>query len=609
MEAVRTKQLRIKGMTCTSCQSKIEKKLTNTAGVTRAEVSYRDGTAEVSYDPDIISLKDIAAVIERLDYKVLADDQPHSGGNRAAGILIIVFAVFLLMRQFGLTDFFNIFPTADSSMGYGMLFLLGILTSVHCVAMCGGINLSQCIPRARPDGAPARALRPSILYNAGRVISYTAVGGLVGALGAVITFSGWMRGAVQLIAGAFMIIMGVNMLGTFPWLRRLMPGLPKIFARTINAEKSRSNSPLYVGLLNGLMPCGPLQAMQLYALSAGSPVIGALSMLMFALGTVPLMFGLGALSSILSKKFTGRLMTVGASLVIVLGLSMFGNGWTLSGFSLNFLAASKNSPTSSGAPAVMENGVQIVNSTLSSGRYPAITVQAGTPVKWIIDAPKGSINGCNNRMIIREYGIEYKFQTGENVIEFTPAEAGQIPYSCWMGMIRSSITVLGAGGLSDGAAADSGGQPVPQDGPVPAGYKIPADGMAVAEMAEADLQKVSIELTDKGYGPAIVVVQAGIDTEWIINNASLRGGNAVMLVPAYNAQVDMAAGANPLYLYPTEDFDFSTGDNAFYGYVKVVEDLGAIDAEAIKDEVSAYQPLIWPPEYFELGGGAAPSCH
>jgi plastocyanin domain-containing protein len=86
--------------------------------------------------------------------------------------------------------------------------------------------------------------------------------------------------------------------------------------------------------------------------------------------------------------------------------------------------------------------VQIINTTLASGRYTPITVKAGIPVRWIISAPKGSINGCNNSMYISEYKIEHKFTTGDNVIEFTPQKPGNFSYSCWMGMIRSSITVL-----------------------------------------------------------------------------------------------------------------------------------------------------------------------
>ena len=65
-----------------------------------------------------------------------------------------------------------------------------------------------------------------------------------------------------------------------------------------------------------------------------------------------------------------------------------------------------------------------------------IAIQAGTPVKWIIDAPKSGINGCNYRMFLPEYGITHTFQEGENVIEFTPSDTRIFPYTCWMGMIR-----------------------------------------------------------------------------------------------------------------------------------------------------------------------------
>jgi hypothetical protein len=183
--------------------------------------------------------------------------------------------------------------------------------------------------------------------------------------------------------------------------------------------------------------------MQLYALSTGSPIKGALSMFLFSLGTVPLMFGLGALATILTKKFTRRVMTVGAIFVVVLGLTMFGQGATLSGFSLdNIIGASGSASNVKASSSKTVDGVQLVDSTLSSGRYPKITVQQGVPVKWTIDAPKGSINGCNKSVIIPEYGIEYAFKQGENVIEFTPDRAGQFSYTCWMGMISGSITVV-----------------------------------------------------------------------------------------------------------------------------------------------------------------------
>ncbi|MDR1059906.1 MAG: sulfite exporter TauE/SafE family protein [Clostridiales bacterium] len=541
-DGIETKKLSVGGMTCASCQSRIEKRLSGTAGVKSADVSYSAGTAVVCFDPAVVSQGDIAAAIRQLGYEVLGDGRrggapAPAGGRRAAGILIIAVAAYLILQRLGPVSLFNLFPTAEAGMGYGMLFAVGLLTSVHCVAMCGGINLSQCMPRGGAasaavksadgvggngkaggcgtvggagsgnaggsggnaggrsgansgdsigdggdssaddsgnsigdGGAPKKSLlaptlRPAFLYNLGRVASYAAVGGIVGALGAAVSFTGAMKGAVQLLAGAFMVVMGVNMLGAFAGsgggalggalslFRKLAPRLPKKLARSLESKRAGSNSPLYVGLLNGLMPCGPLQAMQLYALSAGSAPAGALSMLAFSLGTTPLMFGLGALSSALGKKFSGRMMAAGGALVVLFGLSMFSGGWALSGLPglSSVLPPASSAPgrreaVRAEAPAavVVEGGAQLVRSTLGSGQYPAITVAAGTPVRWVIDAPKGSINGCNNRMIIPEYGIEHSFQTGENVIEFEPEKPGKFAYSCWMGMIRSTITVVGA---------------------------------------------------------------------------------------------------------------------------------------------------------------------
>lgn len=442
---LKTKKVRISGMTCISCQNKIERKLQNTCGIQNAQVSYSNETAIVTYDENMITMSEIEAIMEQLDYGIITDNQSASTNKKVFGSLILILAMFILMQQIGVTNIFNMFPTAEVGTSFWMLFVIGLLTSVHCVAMCGGINLSQCIPQSDIDkNSRMAAFRPSFLYNLGRVIAYTVIGGIVGALGSVLTLTGVFRGIVQLVAGVFMIIMGINMLGIFPFMRKLMPRMPRMFAQKIYSKKRKSKNPLIVGLLNGLMPCGPLQAMQIYALSTGSVINGALSMFLFSLGTVPLMFGIGALSSVLTKKFTSKVMTVGAMLVVVLGLSMFSNGFSLSGLSTHFMPAADVSDASqiNATDIVVKDGYQIVNSTLNAGGYPAITVQAETPVKWMIDAPQGSINGCNNRMIIPEYNIEYEFKTGENIIEFTPIKTGKISYSCWMGMIRSDITVV-----------------------------------------------------------------------------------------------------------------------------------------------------------------------
>jgi sulfite exporter TauE/SafE/copper chaperone CopZ/plastocyanin domain-containing protein len=626
-------------MTCVSCQNRIEKKLLGTVGVEEAEVNYNTGTASVTWNASIVTFNEIKAVIENLDYRVLGSKEKTPAAE-IAGTLVIILALFMLTRALGISAITSAFPLAEAGMGYGMLFVIGLVTSVHCIAMCGGINLSQCIPAAaapredkgRTQSGRLTALFPAILYNGGRVLSYTAVGVIAGALGAVVSVSGRFQGVVQLSAGVFMVIMGINMLGLFQGsvgtaLRRFNLHIPKMFARKIDERRAGNKNPLVIGLLNGLMPCGPLQAMQLYALSTGSPVAGGVSMFLFSMGTVPLMFGIGALSSFLSNAARGRafsrqVMRIGAILVTVMGMTMFSYGWGLSGFNFGFIdrlaaAAAPSLRFGSAPPAggggaftpVIEGGVQIVNSTLLPGRYPAITVQQGVPVKWTITAPQGSINGCNNRMIIREYKIEHRFTPGENVIEFTPEKTGKFSYSCWMGMIRSSITVV-----AEGESAAVTGEPSLE--PTPAGVAIPTDVIALAEVQSAETygfpyQSVTIKLCDDGIEPAVVVLQRNMPALLNINNDSLDSGNSRLIFPAYYTQIDIAQGENVIQLMPSGTFDFSTGDNVFYVYVKVVDDLNDVDdagIEAIKAEASGFETQIYPDAYFEAAAAGQGGC-
>ncbi|MDR2392703.1 MAG: sulfite exporter TauE/SafE family protein [Treponema sp.] len=613
---LKSPSFRIGGMTCVNCQNRIEKKLKSTLGIEDAVVAFTTGIACVTYDESVIRFTEITQAIEQLGYSVLDMQRtaPRSGPSptEIAGTLVIILALYVLLRGLGMSTLTSSFPLAEAGMGYGLLFVIGLITSVHCVAMCGGINLSQCIPGTVATLQERRrwnVLFPSILYNAGRVISYTTLGIMVGALGQVFTVSGRLQGALQLIAGVFMVIMGITMLGIFPALRRFTLRMPNIFARKLDEQKTSTKSPLMIGLLNGLMPCGPLQAMQLYALSTGSPIAGGISMFLFSMGTVPLMFGIGALSSVLSTQFTHRVMKGGAILVTVMGMTMFTYGWGLSGFSFDGTlaafavqrpASSKRGGPETGFMPVIENGVQIVTSTLSGGRYPAITVQQGIPVKWTINAPQGSINGCNNRMIIREYQVEHRFKPGENVITFTPERTGTFSYSCWMGMIRSAITVLaeGAGALVEAE---------PDLSPVPAGVVIPTEQAAVAEIKEG-YQAVRIRLKDDGIEPALIIVQRAVPALWTISNDSLDPGNSSLIFPAYYTQVEMAIGDNVIQLMPTEDFDFSTADHVFYGYVKVVEDLNILDMEAIQAEVADFETLIYPEAYFEEAAAQGTGC-
>lgn len=185
---------------------------------------------------------------------------------------------------------------------------------------------------------------------------------------------------------------------------------------------ARDGGALTVGLLNGLMPCGPLQSMQLAALASLSPIKGALSMLFFSLGTTPLMLGLGSLTAALGQRFNRAVLRAGAVLVAVMGLAMLSQGAALAGWNLSI------APVQSGDLAAQtDNGVQTVYSTLEPNRYPDITVTAGEPVRWVIDAPDGSINGCNNRIFIPALDLEYAFRRARTSLSLRPARRARSP--------------------------------------------------------------------------------------------------------------------------------------------------------------------------------------
>ncbi len=159
-------------------------------------------------------------------------------------------------------------------------------------------------------------------------------------------------------------------------------------------------------------------------------------MFLFGLSTASLMFGFGFLSGKLNKKYAGHMLAVSAFLIFVMGLHMTGNGLAMSGVSL--LPYGRNETI---RMSRLGDGVQTVVTHADYGSYESIAVRRGIPVEWTFIMPEEKLNGCNGEIIIPEFGMRVKLSPGENKIRFTPERAGSVPYSCWMGMIKSRITV------------------------------------------------------------------------------------------------------------------------------------------------------------------------
>ncbi|PRR85427.1 sulfite exporter TauE/SafE family protein [Clostridium luticellarii] len=356
----------------------------------------------------------------------------------AAAILIAI----ILKFKVNILEFFkNLFmleylPRLGNHASYALLFAFGVLTSFHCVGMCGGITLSQTISKNETE-VKNIAFKPSLFYNIGRILSYTIVGGAVGGLGSILSLSGAFRGIVPIVGGVFMIIMAVNLLGIFKALRKINITVPSFVARKV--RRKNNYSPIIVGLLTGLMPCGPLQIVQLYALGTKSVLLGAASMFFFSIGTVPLLFAFGVVNTLITKNFSKIILKASAVLVLSLGVVMVGRGLSLYGISLGM----KNMVSTSGKGfSTIEGRTQNVRTELGTDNFPPIEVVKGVPVKWNLHVDEKNLNECNKALQIPEYKIKKNLAVGDNIIEFIPDKEGEFMYTCWMGMIKSRITVV-----------------------------------------------------------------------------------------------------------------------------------------------------------------------
>lgn len=179
---------------------------------------------------------------------------------------------------------------------------IGLLGSLHCVGMCGPIALALPI-----QGKSQSARFISILvYNAGRIITYSALGALFGLIGQGFAIFG-LQQILSIILGV-LILVGVLLPSVLPaknvftnkfhnWFSKLKSSFAYLFTK-------RTRPALFtIGLLNGLLPCGLIYMAITGALASGSVIKGMLFMLAFGLGTLPAMFSVSWFSNIASVKF------------------------------------------------------------------------------------------------------------------------------------------------------------------------------------------------------------------------------------------------------------------------------------------------------------------
>lgn len=337
---------------------------------------------------------------------------------------------------------------------YPML-LTGLLTSFHCVMMCGNMVLSYAI-KGESSGTLVRRMVPHVAYHSAKLFSYMLVGLLLGSVGSFISTEA--RSWVSVVAGAYMVLLGLSLTGRFPVLRHVEPRPPRFFVRIVSRLRRRSAAdpdaatgiatPVSFGLITGLMPCGPLIAAQVAAAGSGSSFAGATMMLGFGLGTAPLMLGYGAVASYLGERFKRYMSVAAAVLIIVLGLVMADRGATALGSPVNFDAAKRavigtggveidESAFKVGADGVVEVPLQLEGYTFTPS---SVAIPADKRVRIIVDRKDDNL--CSDELWIPSLGIKAPLTPkGRTEIEIPPTKAGTYRITCQMGMLSATLQV------------------------------------------------------------------------------------------------------------------------------------------------------------------------
>lgn len=199
--------------------------------------------------------------------------------------------------------------------------LYGFLTSFHCIAMCGGTVL--CL------SAEGNALRAGLRFHAGRILTCTVIGAVLGMTGQVLYLNSRLKAIIPLICAVFILVMGLNLLGLFRWVRSARGGeTPFPFSRL------QSKSAFVMGLLTGLLPCGMLQIIQLYALETGSFLMGAVIMFVFGVASSPVLLSFGLLSGAITSGKRKAVMTVAAVIALIMGVRMLLKALRLMGITI-----------------------------------------------------------------------------------------------------------------------------------------------------------------------------------------------------------------------------------------------------------------------------------
>ncbi len=292
-------------MHCRACVLLTETELNDHALVEKAVVDLSGGCVEVVGDFKDKSEEDVARelslLVEKHGYKISTHESVGDGNNSdegqenntavskwsdfkiAAPITLGFLVLFLLLQKAGLVNL-----VGSGGVTYGTAFVIGIIASLSsCMAVVGGLLLSLSATFAKEGDR----IKPQIMFHGGRLVSFFVLGGVIGVLGSAFTLNVSATFILGIIIALVMLVLGINLLDVFPWAKRMQIGMPRFISKHAQGvtKLNHTLTPLLVGVATFFLPCGFTQSMQLYTLSTGSFLGGGLTMLSFALGTLPVL--------------------------------------------------------------------------------------------------------------------------------------------------------------------------------------------------------------------------------------------------------------------------------------------------------------------------------
>jgi sulfite exporter TauE/SafE/copper chaperone CopZ len=320
---MKTYEFNLNGMHCKACAALAETELEALPEVNRAKASFKSQKAEISGDfgkktPEQIA-EELSAVLKEHGYFLSVEKTAHFAKweqfKIAAPIAAVFISLFWLLQRMGIVNLIT-----ASEVGYGTAFAIGLVASVSsCMAVVGGLVLSMSATFAKEGDK----IKPQIMFHGGRIVSFFILGGIVGAIGSAFQLGGIGTFILSLLVGIILLILGINLLDVFPWAKKIQPTLPAFWAKKIHGLKNASHflTPLLAGIATFFLPCGFTQSMQIYALSTGSFFSGAMTMLLFALGTLPALLALSfSFLSVHGKSQSGIFFKIAGLIVLFFGV-------------------------------------------------------------------------------------------------------------------------------------------------------------------------------------------------------------------------------------------------------------------------------------------------